>query len=506
MVIIHVVVFPFSIKRQIMSKIILKNSKRKKNGSQILINVLLSSRLSFSFLPLKNSKKKNKKKRRKKSVVPRKKKTPHNFKTCFLNALRIERKTPLFIATKMSTTFGQTSTKKRVVVAKKAPGCSKCRYAARGCRKCVENFVTWSEEKRAKTLALANKEDFGKRKNGSAKKKNTAKAVKVGASTSAAAAAALKKASLEVKKKKKSASTKTPVSQKKTIGIVPKKEPKKKKKKPIQTQTENITSKEEEEEEEEERRTTGTPPVEMHSPNGRHEYIGDNEEEKGEEDEPPSTLKRALQKSLFFFDEEEATGEVDVGVARTPLKPVQPSSLVKLTERKEPAVSPLTLRTANESVWETEKGPEQMKNRLRQEALRQEETEESRGAREKCRKAEEFETTKSKLSFDTEDPMSGCDFLSTVPEYNQDPDPFQTVLTRLQDTSPSKQFVAKEEMKKIDLLFQHRQRLRSMPTTSKQNTISREQTTSRRQFTAQREDLDAAAATATTTMTTALYY
>ena len=430
----------------------------------------------------------------------------HNFKTlCFLNA-RIERKTPLFIATKMSTTFGQTSTKKRVVVAKKAPGCSKCRYAARGCRKCVENFVTWSEEKRAKTLALANKEDFGKRKNGSAKKKNTAKAVKVGASTSAAAAAALKKASLEVKKKKKSASTKTPVSQKKTIGIVPKKEPKKKKKKPIQTQTENITSKEEEEEEEEERRTTGTPPVEMHSPNGRHEYIGDNEEEKGEEDEPPSTLKRALQKSLFFFDEEEATGEVDVGVARTPLKPVQPSSLVKLTERKEPAVSPLTLRTANESVWETEKGPEQMKNRLRQEALRQEETEESRGAREKCRKAEEFETTKSKLSFDTEDPMSGCDFLSTVPEYNQDPDPFQTVLTRLQDTSPSKQFVAKEEMKKIDLLFQHRQRLRSMPTTSKQNTISREQTTSRRQFTAQREDLDAAAATATTTMTTALYY
>ena len=244
----------------------------------------------------------------------------------------------------------------------------------------------------------------------------------------------------------------------------------------------------------------------MHSPNGRHEYIGDNEEEKGEEDEPPSTLKRALQKSLFFFDEEEATGEVDVGVARTPLKPVQPSSLVKLTERKEPAVSPLTLRTANESVWETEKGPEQMKNRLRQEALRQEETEESRGARETCRKAEEFETTKSKLSFDTEDPMSGCDFLSTVPEYNQDPDPFQTVLTRLQDTSPSKQFVAKEEMKKIDLLFQHRQRLRSMPTTSKQNTISREQTTSRRQFTAQREDLDAAAATATTTMTTALYY
>ena len=415
---------------------------------------------------------------------------------------RIERKTPLFIATKMSTTLGQTSTKKRVV-AKKAPGCSKCRYAARGCRKCVENFVTWSEEKRAKTLALANKEDFGKRKNGSAKKKNTAKAVKVGASTSAAAAAALKKASLEVKKKKKSASTKTPVSQKKTIGIVPKKEPKKKKKKPIQTQTENITSKEEEEEE---RRTTGTPPVEMHSPNGRHEYIGDNEEEKGEEDEPPSTLKRALQKSLFFFDEEEATGEVDVGVARTPLKPVQPSSLVKLTERKEPAVSPLTLRTANESVWETEKGPEQMKNRLRQEALRQEETEESRGAREKCRKAEEFETTKSKLSFDTEDPMSGCDFLSTVPEYNQDPDPFQTVLTRLQDTSPSKQFVAKEEMKKIDLLFQHRQRLRSMPTTSKQNTISREQTTSWRQFTAQREDLDAAAATATTTMTTALYY
>jgi len=50
-----------------MSKIILKNSKRKKNGSQILINVLLSSRLSFSFLPLKNSKKKQKKKRRKKS-------------------------------------------------------------------------------------------------------------------------------------------------------------------------------------------------------------------------------------------------------------------------------------------------------------------------------------------------------------------------------------------------------------------------------------------------------
>ena len=401
--------------------------------------------------------------------------------------------------------LGQTSTKKRVVA--KAPGCSKCRYAARGCRRCVENFVTWSEEKRAKTLALANKEDFGKKKNGSAKKKNTAKAVKVGASTSAAAAAALKKASLEVKKKKKSASTKTPVSQKKTIGIVPKKEPKKKKKKkkkPIQTQTENITSKEEEEEEE--RRTTGTPPVEMHSPNGRHEYIGDNEEEKGEEDEPPSTLKRALQKSLFFFDEEEATGEVDVGVARTPLKPVQPSSLVKLAERKEPAMSPLTLRSANESVWETEKGPEQMKNRLRQEALRQEETEESRGARETCRKAEEFETTKSKLSFDTEDPMSGCDFLSTVPEYNQDPDPFQTVLTRLQDTSPSKQFVAKEEMKKIDLLFQHCQRLRSMPTTSKQNTISREQTTSWRQFTAQREDLDAAAATATTTMTTALYY
>ena len=500
MVIIHVkVVFPFSIKRQIMSKIILKNSKRKKNGSQILINVLLSSRLSFSFLPLKNSKKK----KEKKEWFRDERRRHHNFKTCFLNA-RIERKTPLFIATKMSTTFGQTSTKKRVVVAKKAPGCSKCRYAARGCRKCVENFVTWSEEKRAKTLALANKEDFGKRKNGSAKKKNTAKAVKVGASTSAAAAAALKKASLEVKKKKKSASTKTPVSQKKTIGIVPKKEPKKKKKKPIQTQTENITSKEEEEEEE--RRTTGTPPVEMHSPNGRHEYIGDNEEEKGEEDEPPSTLKRALQKSLFFFDEEEATGEVDVGVARTPLKPVQPSSLVKLAERKEPAMSPLTLRSANESVWETEKGPEQMKNRLRQEALRQEETEESRGAREKCRKAEEFETTKSKLSFDTEDPMSGCDFLSTVPEYNQDPDPFQTVLTRLQDTSPSKQFVAKEEMKKIDLLFQHRQRLRSMPTTSKQNTISREQTTSRRQFTAQREDLDAAAATATTTMTTALYY
>jgi len=505
-VIIHVVVFPFSIKRQIMSKIILKNSKRKKNGSQILINVLLSSRLSFSFLLCRlfeKFKKKQKKKEEKKEWFRDERRRHHNFKTCFLNA-RIERKTPLFIATKMSTTFGQTSTKKRVVVAKKAPGCSKCRYAARGCRKCVENFVTWSEEKRAKTLALANKEDFGKRKNGSAKKKNTAKAVKVGASTSAAAAAALKKASLEVKKKKKSASTKTPVSQKKTIGIVPKKEPKKKKKKPIQTQTENITSKEEEEEEE--RRTTGTPPVEMHSPNGRHEYIGDNEEEKGEEDEPPSTLKRALQKSLFFFDEEEATGEVDVGVARTPLKPVQPSSLVKLTERKEPAVSPLTLRTANESVWETEKGPEQMKNRLRQEALRQEETEESRGAREKCRKAEEFETTKSKLSFDTEDPMSGCDFLSTVPEYNQDPDPFQTVLTRLQDTSPSKQFVAKEEMKKIDLLFQHRQRLRSMPTTSKQNTISREQTTSRRQFTAQREDLDAAAATATTTMTTALYY
>ena len=93
--------------------------------------------------------------------------------------------------------LGQTSTKKRVVA--KAPGCSKCRYAARGCRRCVENFVTWSEEKRAKTLALANKEDFGKKKNGSAKKKNTAKAVKVGASTAAAAAAALKKASLEVK-------------------------------------------------------------------------------------------------------------------------------------------------------------------------------------------------------------------------------------------------------------------------------------------------------------------
>jgi len=475
--------------------------KKEKNGSQIMSSSLRSFFLLSAF---EKFKKKTKKKEEKKEWFRDERRRHHNFKTCFLNA-RIERKTPLFIATKMSTTFGQTSTKKRVVVAKKAPGCSKCRYAARGCRKCVENFVTWSEEKRAKTLALANKEDFGKRKNGSAKKKNTAKAVKVGASTSAAAAAALKKASLEVKKKKKSASTKTPVSQKKTIGIVPKKEPKKKKKKPIQTQTENITSKEEEEEEEE-RRTTGTPPVEMHSPNGRHEYIGDNEEEKGEEDEPPSTLKRALQKSLFFFDEEEATGEVDVGVARTPLKPVQPSSLVKLTERKEPAVSPLTLRTANESVWETEKGPEQMKNRLRQEALRQEETEESRGAREKCRKAEEFETTKSKLSFDTEDPMSGCDFLSTVPEYNQDPDPFQTVLTRLQDTSPSKQFVAKEEMKKIDLLFQHRQRLRSMPTTSKQNTISREQTTSRRQFTAQREDLDAAAATATTTMTTALYY
>ena len=140
----------------------------------------------------------------------------------------------------------------------------------------------------------------------------------------------------------------------------------------------------------------------MHSPNGRHEYIGDNEEEKGEEDKHAvDALKRALQKSLFFFDEEEATGEVDVGVARTPLKPVQPSSLVKLTERKELAMSPLTLRSASERRLGDRKGPEQMKNRLRQEALRQEETEESRGARETCRKAEEFETTKSKLSFDT---------------------------------------------------------------------------------------------------------
>ena len=69
MVIIHVkVVFPFSIKRQIiMSKIISqKFKKEKKNGSQILINVLLSSRLSFSFLPLKNSKKKKQKKEEKK--------------------------------------------------------------------------------------------------------------------------------------------------------------------------------------------------------------------------------------------------------------------------------------------------------------------------------------------------------------------------------------------------------------------------------------------------------
>jgi len=34
----------------------------------------------------------------------------------------------------------------------KAPGCSKCRYAARGCRRCVANFVTASEarEKKAK--------------------------------------------------------------------------------------------------------------------------------------------------------------------------------------------------------------------------------------------------------------------------------------------------------------------------------------------------------------------
>ncbi len=82
MVIIHVkVVFPFSIKRQIiMSKIISqKFKKEKKNGSQILINVLLSSRLSFSFLPLKNSKKKNKKKRRKKSVVPRKEEDTTQF-------------------------------------------------------------------------------------------------------------------------------------------------------------------------------------------------------------------------------------------------------------------------------------------------------------------------------------------------------------------------------------------------------------------------------------------
>ena len=63
-----------------MSKIISqKFKKEKKNGSQILINVLLSSRLSFSFLPLKNSKKKNKKKRRKKSVVPRKEEDTTQF-------------------------------------------------------------------------------------------------------------------------------------------------------------------------------------------------------------------------------------------------------------------------------------------------------------------------------------------------------------------------------------------------------------------------------------------
>jgi len=29
-------------------------------------------------------------------------------------------------------------------------GCSKCRYAIRGCRRCVENFITYSEEKKKK--------------------------------------------------------------------------------------------------------------------------------------------------------------------------------------------------------------------------------------------------------------------------------------------------------------------------------------------------------------------
>ena len=36
----------------------------------------------------------------------------------------------------------------------KAPGCSKCRYAARGCRRCVANFVTASEAREKKAKAI----------------------------------------------------------------------------------------------------------------------------------------------------------------------------------------------------------------------------------------------------------------------------------------------------------------------------------------------------------------
>ena len=80
---------------------------------------------------------------------------------------------------------------------------------------------------------------------------------------------------------------------------------------------------------------------------GRREYIIDEEDTKNkeeeEEEEPPSTLKRALHKSLFFFDQQaEEEEKEEKEVARTPLKPVQPSSLVvKVAERKQLlAVSP----------------------------------------------------------------------------------------------------------------------------------------------------------------------
>jgi len=325
------------------------------------------------------------------------------------------------------------------------PGCSKCRYAQRGCRRCVDNFVTYSEERRNKLTAMQKElaTADGRRRNHhhhrdhlaepkvtttNTKKKKKKNVISI---RTADEDVVTKKNKMIIDDDDKFLRTTTTIikkddcsnAQKKRartpVVVTPRAETmieknngtmkmmderesaEAEKTKKSSDEIDRATNRKEEEEEEEE-----TPE--------KRKYV--DYEEDDEEEEPPSTLKRALQNSLFFGlgtyeDENEDEKEKKT---KTPTKMLH-----------KPAISPATLRTRNASVWANEEPTASLNKNDNKEV--------NNNYQEGNAKRLKFENdaTKAKLSFEND----SFDFLAQVPE--QETNPFDLVLTSL-NLSPSK--------------------------------------------------------------------
>lgn len=323
------------------------------------------------------------------------------------------------------------------------PGCSKCRYAQRGCRRCVDNFVTYSEERRNKLTAVQKElaTADGRRRNHhhhrdhlaepkvtttNTKKKKKKNVISI---RTADEDVVTKKNKMIIDDDDKFLRTTTTIikkddcsnAQKKRartpVVVTPRAETMIEKNNGTMKMMDERESAEAEKtkksSDEIDRATNRKEEEEEETPEKR-KYV--DYEEDDEEEEPPSTLKRALQKSVFFGLEtyEDENEDEKEKKTKTPTKMLH-----------KPAISPATLRTRNASVWANEEPNASLNKNDNKEV--------NNNYQEGNAKRLKFENdaTKAKLSFEND----SFDFLAQVPE--QETNPFDLVLTSL-NLSPSK--------------------------------------------------------------------